>query len=356
MAEDTDREDHTEDPTQHKLEEAARRGDVPKSQELPIFLSLGALYLGMMIAGRLGTGSTLTLDLRGFLMNAHLVADGPGGILVAGRHGLVAGLQALALPVGLVLAAVIAGCIVQHAPVWTAEPLQPKLNRLSPMAGVTRIFGKPALVQFVKGLVKVGIVGALASFTLWAERDRLEAMVGLEAGPLVALLAAMTLKLLGAVLALHFIVTAADVVYSRFSWMKRQRMTKEEVKREHKEQDGNPEMKAKLRQIRTQRSKKRQMAAVPTATVVVANPTHFAVALRYEAGMQAPICVAKGIDAIALRIRSIAEENGVPVVENPPLARALHATSELDQEIPVEHYKAVAEVIGFVLRLKRRAS
>jgi flagellar biosynthetic protein FlhB len=120
-------------------------------------------------------------------------------------------------------------------------------------------------------------------------------------------------------------------------------MSRKELKDEHKEQEGSPEIKARVRQIRHQRLKKRMMAAVPTATVVVTNPTHYAVALRYEPGMQAPLCVAKGVDALALRIRTVAGEHGVPVVENPPLARALHATVEIDAEIPVEHYKAVAE-------------
>jgi flagellar biosynthetic protein FlhB len=150
------------------------------------------------------------------------------------------------------------------------------------------------------------------------------------------------------------VVAIGDGVYQRLSWHKRQRMSKRELKEEYKEQEGNPEVKGKLKQIRMARTRKRMMAAVPTATVVVTNPTHYAVALKYESGMAAPVCVAKGIDAIALRIRSVAAEHGVTVVENPPLARALHATVEIDQEIPVEHYKAVAEVIGYVLRLRRR--
>jgi flagellar biosynthetic protein FlhB len=131
-------------------------------------------------------------------------------------------------------------------------------------------------------------------------------------------------------------------------------MSKQELKEEFKNTEGNPEVKAKLKQIRASRVKRRMMAAVPTATVVIANPTHFAVALKYERGMPAPLCVAKGVDAVALKIRAVAAENGVAVVENPPLARALHATVDIDQEIPVEHYKAVAEVIGAILRLRRR--
>jgi flagellar biosynthetic protein FlhB len=164
----------------------------------------------------------------------------------------------------------------------------------------------------------------------------------------------LSLKLLGGVLAVYAFLAAGDAVYQRLSWLQRQRMSKRELKEEYKETEGNPEVKAKLKQIRAARVRRRMMAAVPTATVVIANPTHYAVALRYERGMAAPVCVAKGVDALALRIRALAAEHGVAVVENPPLARALHAGVEIDREIPVEHYRAVAEVIGAILRLRRR--
>jgi flagellar biosynthetic protein FlhB len=167
-------------------------------------------------------------------------------------------------------------------------------------------------------------------------------------------LLSLALKLMGGVLAIYAFLAIGDAVYQRMAWLKRQRMTKRELKEEYKDTEGNPEIKAKLRQIRQARVKRRMMAAVPTATVVVTNPTHYAVALKYERGMAAPVCVAKGVDALALRIRAVATEHGVSIVENPPLARALHATVEIDHEIPVEHYKAVAEVIGAILRLRRR--
>ena len=188
------------------------------------------------------------------------------------------------------------------------------------------------------------------------ERERIAGLVGLEVGDTVSITLGLCVKLLASVLGLYFIVTVCDVIYTRFSWLRRQRMTREEVKRESREQDGNPEIKAKIRQIRMQRVKKRMMAAVPKASVIITNPTHYAVALQYERGMPAPICVAKGVDELAKKIREIAGEHDIPIVENPPLARALHATVEIDAEIPVEHYKAVAEVIGFILRLRRRAS
>jgi flagellar biosynthetic protein FlhB len=356
MAEGSEQDDKTEDPTQKRLDEAMKRGDVAKSQEVSTFLALGALTLSLPLAAAAGIGSAMVLDLRGFLMNAHLVPDAGSALLGAGRRGVLAGLWLLAIPIGLLALAALAGGLIQHRPLWTVDPLMPKFERVSPLAGLKRVFGKQAIVHFVKGLLKLALVGVIAGWILLNERDRLESFVGLAPAPLAAALLTLALKLLGAVLAVFAVVAIADVVYQRFSWMKRQRMSREELKQEMKEQDGHPEVKAKLRQIRAERLRKRMMAGVPTATVVLANPTHYAVALRYETGMAAPICVAKGVDGLAQRIKEVAAEHGVAVIENPPLARALHATVEIDAEIPVEHYKAVAEVIGFVLRLKRRAS
>jgi flagellar biosynthetic protein FlhB len=148
------------------------------------------------------------------------------------------------------------------------------------------------------------------------------------------------------------VIAGLDYFWQRIRFMSRNRMSKQEIKEEYRQNEGDPVIKAKVRQIRQERARKRMMAAVPDATVVITNPTHFAVALKYESGkMQAPVCVAKGIDALALRIRAVAEENDVPVIENPPLARALHASVEIDEAVPPEHYKAVAQVIGYVMRL-----
>ena len=355
MAEGADREDRTEEPTQKRIDDAIKRGDVAKSQEISTFLALGAMTLALLVAGG-WSGRSLTLDLRHYLGNAHLVPNGPAALLAAGQRALLIGLQAAAVPIGRLVVAALAGGLLQHRPLWTFDPLKPKFERVSPGAGFKRIFGLQAAGRFGKGLLKIVIVGVVASVALWGERDRVEALVTMEPADLVRTMAQVALRLLAIVLSIYAVLSIGDYVVARFSWMKRLRMSKQELKDEMKEQDGNPEIKAKLRQIRAQRLRKRMMAEVPKATVVITNPTHFAVALRYEKGQAAPICVAKGVDELALRIRSVAEEHQVPVVENPPLARALHASVEIDDEIPVEHYKAVAEVIGFVLRLSRRAS
>lgn len=355
MADDADQEDRTEEPTLRRLEEAINRGDVPKSQEINTLFVLGAFTLGlMMFSGQVS--QSLSLDLRSFLMNAHQVPSAPASFMAVGQKALLAGLAALALPTILLFLGGLAGGGLQHRPLWTFEPLTPKLSRLSPLSGFQRMFGKEALVQFLKGLLKILTVGAVAVVVLWGERDRMDAFVRLDPAAIAPATLVLAIKLLGGVLAMHAVLAIGDATYQRFTWMRRQRMTREEMKQEYKQTEGNPEIKAKLRQIRMARVRRRMMKAVPTATVVVTNPTHYAVALRFETGMAAPVCVAKGVDSLALRIRAVAGEHNVPVIENPPLARALHATVDIDEEIPVEHYKAVAEVIGYVLRLRRRAA
>ena len=353
MSGDTEDEDHQHEPSQRKLDEAIQRGDVAKSMEINTLFVLGGFTLGLMIlAGPLSRH--LTVDLRGFLMNAHQVSPDAAGMLAAFRQALVALGGALALPLAIALVCGVAGGAIQHQLLWTVEPLTPKLDRISPLAGFKRIFGKEAFVVLGKNLAKMGTVGSVVVVILWGERERLDGLVRLDVPALLPAILTLTLKLFAGVLAIHALLAMADALYQRFTWYKRQRMTRQEVKDEHKQQEGNPEMKARRKGIARARIKARMMAAVPTATVIVTNPTHYAVALRYESGMPAPVCVAKGVDVLALRIRALATEHAVPIIENPPLARALHATVDVDEEIPVEHYKAVAEVIGYVLSLRRR--
>jgi flagellar biosynthesis protein FlhB len=321
--------------------------------EVNTLFVLGGLTLTIMIlSGPLVSG--LAVSLKPFLSKPHQIpADGNGLMVVARNVGLIT-LGALALPMLMAIIVAIAGGVVQHKPLWTPTPLKPQFSRVSPLAGMKRMFGMEAGVQFIKGLLKLGIIGALAAYLMWSERDRLESMVRLDLAALLPAVKILVLKLMIGVLSLFAIVAAGDFIYAKMSWRKRHRMTQHELKEEFKNSDGNPEVKNKLKQIRMQRFKKRMMQEVSKSTVIITNPTHYAVALRYEPGMPAPICVAKGVDSLALRIRKIAGEHEVPIIENPPLARALHATAEIDAEIPVEHYKAVAEVIGYVLRLRRR--
>lgn len=354
MAEENDDSDKTEDPSQRKLEKALEKGDVAKSQEVAsLFLIFASLIVVWLMAGP--GAKALVEPLRGVLGQAHAIPLDKGGL----ERLFVETGRMLLLPVvvtGLILAALAAaGHLVQHPPVFTAEQMKWKLSKISPIAGFKRLFGLDALVLFVKGLIKIAAVAIAIFMVVWPERDRLDLMVTTSLAGVLDLTMAMATKMILAVLVVMVVMAALDYTYQRFRWMQRQRMTRQEQKDEYKETDGNPEVKAKVRQLRQQRARSRMMAAVPNATVVVTNPTHFAVALKYEDGMGAPVCLAKGVDQIALTIRKTAEAAGVPVVENPPLARALHASVEIDETIPEEHFRAVAEVIGFVMRAKTRA-
>jgi flagellar biosynthetic protein FlhB len=188
---------------------------------------------------------------------------------------------------------------------------------------------------------------------LWPERHRLESMVRFDPAAILGATTSLTLQLMGAVVAMLAVVAIADYFFQYRQWYQRQKMSLQEMKEEFKQSEGDPHVKGRIRQLRHARMKKRMMAAVPKASVIITNPTHYAVALSYERGMAAPICVAKGIDTIALKIKEIAKAHDIPIVENVPLARALHATVEVDQEIPMEHYHAVAQIIGYVMGLKR---
>jgi flagellar biosynthetic protein FlhB len=246
--------------------------------------------------------------------------------------------------------------MLQHRFVWSGEALKPNFSKLSPAEGLKRIFGKQAAANFAKGLFKLLALGSVMTAILWPERLRLESMVQLGPSAMFGLITSLTLKLLGAVVAMLAVVAIADYFFQYRQWFERQKMSLQDMKQEFKQSEGDPHIKARIRGLRQARMKKRMMAAVPKASVIITNPTHYAVALSYERGMSAPICVAKGVDLIALKIREVAKEHNIPIVENVPLARALHASVEIDDEIPVEHYHAVAEVVGYVMGLKRGLS
>jgi flagellar biosynthetic protein FlhB len=236
--------------------------------------------------------------------------------------------------------------------VFTFEKIKPDLSKLSLLSGFKRMFGIDGFANLFKGLFKIAIVSAAVWTQLWPERAGLAALLQQSPAGIAGDMTHLLFKVLIAALAAMAVIAGADYMLQRFQFLKRNRMSKHEIKEEYRQTEGDPMIKARIRQIRQERARKRMIAAVPEATVVIVNPTHFAVALKYESGkMAAPICVAKGVDALALRIRDVAKEHGVPVVENPPLARALHAAVELDEAIPPEHYKAVAQVIGYVMRL-----
>jgi flagellar biosynthetic protein FlhB len=352
MAEESDDTEKTEDPTQKRLDDALQRGDVAKSQEVSTwFIIAGATLVLTAFSG--GMGSQLTATMRGLIANAHSISmDGPALPRLFEKIGVEV-IAAVAIPFLLLLLAALGGNLIQHRLVWTFESITPKLSKISPAAGFTRLFGKQALANFAKGIVKLVLVGTVLTAMMWPERGRIMALERADAAAVLPLAQALALKLMGAVVAMMAVVAIADYLFQYRQWHNRLKMSLRELKEEFKQSEGDPVIKGKLKQVRNSRMRKRMMANVPKAAVIITNPTHYAVALQYERGMEAPVCVAKGVDAIAMKIRAIADEHSIPIVENPPLARALHATVEIDQAIPVEHYKAVAEVIGYVMRLRR---
>jgi len=350
---DQDDSEKTEEPTHRKLEEAHKKGDLVKSQEVSTWFVMvgGATAIALMGPS---AASSIMGSLTIFL--AH-----PDAIPMDAEHlrriWLGIGANAFAAmigPLAILIGAALIGHIIQHSPVFTAENMKPKLSKISPKEGLKRLFGPKSLMNLSKGIVKLAVVGSVSFLIVWPERDRLALMMTWEISQLLPLVQMLALKMFAGVIAVMTVVAALDYLFEWMQWMKKQRMSIQEVKDEYKQMEGDPTVKAKLRQIRVERSRKRMMAAVPTATVIITNPTHYAVALKYEQGMGAPVVVAKGVDAVAFRIREVGKENDVPIIENPPLARALHATVEIDQEIKPEHYKAVAEVIGYVMRLKAK--
>ncbi len=355
MADENDAAEKTEDPTQKRLDDAHDRGDVAKSQEVNTwFMIAGATLVLSTFSGSIGGG--ILMPLRNLVANSWMIrADGPGLLALAQSLG-IALIAALGVPLLLLMIAAIAGNLMQHRMVWSGESLKPKLSKISPLAGAKRVFGKQAAANFAKGVFKVAALGAVMTAILWPERHRLDAMIRFDPAAILGATVTLTLQLLGAVVAMLALVAIADYFFQYRQWFERQKMSLREMKEEFKQSEGDPHIKGRIRQLRHARMKKRMMAAVPKASVIITNPTHYAVALSYERGMSAPVCVAKGVDLIALKIREVAKAHDIPIVENVPLARALHATVEIDDEIPVEHYHAVAEIIGYVMGLKRGLS
>jgi flagellar biosynthesis protein FlhB len=353
MADEQDQSEKTEDPTQKRLDDAIKRGDVVKSQEVNTWFVIAASAL-ILLGFSASMGTHLQTMFRGLLANSYRISADGGGLVRLFERISLETLAAVAVPFLILALAALGGNMIQHRLVWSSESLSPKLNKISPVAGAKRMFSKQALANFVKGLLKLALVGSVLAALLWPERKHLESLVATDPVALLPFTRAMSLQLIGAVVAMLAIIAGADYLFQYQQWYQRQKMSMREMKDEFRESEGDPKIKAKIRQLRQSRVRRRMMAAVPKATVVITNPTHFAVALQYERGMNAPLCVAKGADRIALKIREVAKEHDVPVIENPPLARALHATVEVDQEVSVEHYKAVAEVIGYVMRLRRR--
>jgi flagellar biosynthesis protein FlhB len=348
----------TEEPTESKLRKAREKGDVPASRETGSLMSTFSLLMITIFLM-----PHVLPDLAGVLQGLFLLAgqidigeDMVGMADLAMAMGELSRALARSLaPVVLVMVlAALFGVLIQGETVVALERIKPKLSNISPIQGFKRLFSVDALVEFVKNVAKVLVVGAI---TLMITRDAVQAVwQSPDALPETFMphVQAIVRHLLIVTTVFLVVITVADILWKRAHWISKQRMSLRELRDEFKDSEGDPHIKAKRGQIRRKRASQRIAVAVPTATLVLTNPTHYAVALKYVPGVdQAPICVAKGTGLMAAQIRKIARENDVAIVENRPLARALHAMVEVDSQIPVEHWQAVAEIIGYIMDLRR---
>lgn len=354
MAEESGQE-KTLDASQRKLQQAREKGDLPVSREGSVFGLYAAMLLALGLAGGL-IGERVSLVLLPLIEQPEAFLDLTGeGYRQAGA-AFIEALAVALLPVfGLLLAGSLLPHLAQNTVVMAGERLRPKWSHLSPLAGMKRLFGLKALFEFAKSLTKMLAVG----LTCWIvgrplyERSAQLAAVDPAVFPALAMQSAIAVVF--AVTLVSGVVAAIDIAFQRFEYHRRQRMTLQEMREELRATDGDPHVKSALKRKRRQMSQRRMMADVPTATVVITNPTHFAVALRYERGEDAaPVCVAKGVDHVALRIRELAGAAGVMLIEDRPLARGLYASVEVGQAIPPAHFEAVARIIGIVWAQRKR--
>jgi flagellar biosynthesis protein FlhB len=356
MSDTNDATSRTEEPTPRKLQQARERGEVVKTPDLASLASLSAVAAVVALGGG-WLSRNLTETMTPFLANPDSMSfEGHGGVQIM-RLALMAAAPVLGAVLLAACAAGIAGNLIQTGFMFSPERLSFDFHKVSPAAGFKRIFGIDGFVQFLKSLLKVSLTGILAWWVLNPHITELENLVGMDPGAVLAFSADILRRLVFAVAAFLLAVAGADWFWQRQRFMQRMRMTKEELKEDFRQSEGDPHIKARQKQLRNERARRRMMAAVPKATVVVMNPTHYAVALKYDtAEAPAPLCVAKGLDSLALKIREVAEAAGVPVIEDPPLARALYATVDIDEVIPPAHYEAVAKIIGFILSTGRKVA
>lgn len=357
MADDEDQSSKTEEATPRKLEKLREEGQVPQSREINhLFILIGVVILaGGLAPFSLGRLAELG---AGVINNAGTIAlDGPSAIGAALAEVAWEGMLALLPIFGLFIALGIAGGWVQHGGIFAPKALMPKLEKISPLAGFKRIFGMQALAELVKSLAKLFILGAVLGFLVYQSRDVLVGLVD-EAGTtgLVHKLQLLIIQLVAAATVIMLVLAIGDYLFQRFKFMRDNMMSLRELKDELRDSEGDQYVKQRQRQIRSERARKRMMQSVPKADVVITNPTHYAVALRYrpQEGDAAPVVLAKGVEAVALRIREVAKEHDIPLYEDPPLARLLWAQAEIDEPIPLQSYELVARVMAFVADLRER--
>jgi flagellar biosynthetic protein FlhB len=353
MAEEqTDDSQKTEDPTPKKLEEARKRGQVAMSREVNNWVMLAAATLLLATLG-----ATMMVELsdmmRVFIEHAHDLPQAPGGLSVVLGESLKRVFMIMLLPFLLLICAAFFAPFLQIGPLFAPEVIKPELSKISIIKGFGRLFSMRSLMEFTKGILKISVVGFVAGIIIYPYLDKFEHMMDMPIIMAMSELRYLFIKMMIGVLVVLMVIAAIDIAYQRYEYNKKMRMSRQEIKDEYKQSEGDPHIKGKLRQLRMEKARQRMMQDVPSADVVITNPTHFSIALKYNPDESpAPIVIAKGVDDIALRIREVAKENDITLYEDRPLARALYEVVEIGDMIPTEHFQAVAKIISYVFKLK----
>ncbi len=353
VAEDEDEASKTEEPSERKISKAKEEGDIAISQEAKSFIMfLAMLIVIWLLLPYLGRWY-LNLSYKFIEMPESIPMDLPHIRLMFFNVSLGL-LKILALPFLIFMIFGITANIAQTGFVYAPKKLLPDWNKLNIFAALPKFINMKKVVESLKGIIKITVVTYIAYLVIKPDLSKFELLPTMDTMGILQFIHDLVVLLLFSVAIAVLVIAIADYAYQKYTHLKKLRMTKQEVKDEYKQVEGDPLVKSRIRQVRMERARRRMMDNVPKADVIIVNPTHYAIALEYKMDtMEAPVVLAKGVDNIALRIKAIAEEHDIPIVENPPLARALFASAELDQTIPPEHYKAVAEVIGYVMQLKK---
>jgi flagellar biosynthetic protein FlhB len=349
MAEETDKESKTEAATDKKIRDAIEKGNVPSSREAPIFASI----VGMLIILTFLTKQ----NVKALTEKLALFIDNPKSFSLENGTDAAFLVQAVAIEVGLFLWPIIAvltvcglvSSILQNVPQVAYERIRPQWSRISPFAGWGRLFGRQGQVEFLKSIFKFFTITIVSILLLQSEQYKVVNAMFSDPSLVPEMILTMAIRLVSAVSIATIVLVAADLIWARVKWNRDLRMSRQEIKDEFKQMEGDPLVKARLRSIAQDRSRRRMLAAVPRATVVIANPTHYAIALRYNREeTSAPLVVAKGMDLVALKIRETAEKNNIPVVEDKALARSMYDHVEVDKMIPPDFYRAVAQILFYI--------
>lgn len=357
MADDDKQDDSskTEDPTPKKLEEARKRGQVAQSKDLNNWIMLLAATL-LIAAGMPALFAELGGFLKVYFEQAHQIPSLPGGLTSLLGTTFLKTFGMIAIPLILLMIAAFFGTFSQIGMLFAPEVLSPDLSKVSPLKGWERLFSLRSVMELVKGLLKITAVGIVSFVLIYPYFQGIEHTIDLPFITMLDEMMALSIRMLTGILVVLLAISVADVLYQRWEFNKQMMMTKQELKDEYKQTEGDPYVKGRLKQLRMEKARQRMMQAVPKADVVITNPTHYSIALKYDPDDKpAPVVIAKGVDELALRIREVAKENDIILFENKPLARSLYDTVDLDEMIPEDLFKAVAEVISFVYQKRGKS-